>query len=122
MRLMWTACVGLAVLAAAGCGGGSPTAARQGTAARAGGAGDDVAAERAKLPAGERAAVDAQEWCAVSTDERLGSMGPPLKLELKGQPVYLCCKGCKKTAERDPDKTLAAVADLKAKKAAANPR
>ena len=114
MRLLVTVCVGLVVTAAAGCGGGSPTGSKQGTAARAGGAGDDVAAERAKLSPDERAAVDAQEWCAVSTDERLGSMGPPVKLELKGQPVYVCCKGCKQAALKDPDKTLAAVAGFKA--------
>ena len=42
-------------------------------------------------------------------------MGPPIKIELKGQPVYLCCKGCQKRAEADPDKTLATVAALKAK-------
>lgn len=76
---------------------------------------DDVAAERAKLDPADRALVDAQEWCAVSTDERLGSMGPPLKLDIKGQPVFICCKGCKRKAEADPDKTLAKVEELKAK-------
>ncbi|MFO0850077.1 MAG: hypothetical protein U0871_16205 [Gemmataceae bacterium] len=76
---------------------------------------DDVAAERAKLDPTDRALVDAQEWCVVSTDERLGSMGPPLKLEIKGQPVFVCCKGCKRKAEADPDKTLAKAAELKAK-------
>jgi hypothetical protein len=76
---------------------------------------DVVAVERAKLSPADRALVDAQEWCVVSTDERLGSMGPPLKLEIKGQPVFVCCKGCKKKAEADPDKTLMKVAELKAK-------
>ncbi len=76
---------------------------------------DDVAVERAKLSPADRALVEAQEWCVVSTDERLGSMGPPLKLDIKGQPVFVCCKGCKRKAESDPDKTLAKVAELKAK-------
>jgi len=76
---------------------------------------DDVAVERAKLSPADRALVEAQEWCVVSTDERLGSMGPPLKLDIKGQPVFVCCKGCKRKAEADPDKTLAKVAELKAK-------
>ena len=77
----------------------------------------EVKAEREKLSPEDRALVDAQEWCAVSTDSRLGSMGPPLKLSVKGQPVFVCCKGCQKKALADPDKTLAAVADLKAKAA-----
>ena len=53
----------------------------------------------------------------INTDERLGSMGPPIKLMVKGEPVFLCCGGCKKKAESDPDKTLAKVAELKTKKA-----
>lgn len=76
---------------------------------------DDVAAERAKLPPADLALVEAQEWCVVNSDERLGSMGPPLKLDIKGQPVFVCCKGCKKKAEADPDKTLTKVEELKAK-------
>jgi hypothetical protein len=34
----------------------------------------------------------------------------------------VCCKGCWRKAESDPDKTLKTVADLKAKKAAEGPR
>lgn len=76
---------------------------------------DDVTAERAKLDPADLALVEAQEWCVVNSDERLGSMGPPLKLDIKGQPVFVCCKGCKKKAEADPDKTLTKVEELKAK-------
>ena len=52
----------------------------------------------------------------MQTDERLGSMGPPLKLDIDGQPVFVCCAGCKKKALADPKATLAKVAELKAKK------
>ena len=76
---------------------------------------DEVARERAKLSPEDRAVVDAQEWCVISTDERLGSMGPPIKVMLDGQPVFVCCKGCVKRASADPDKTLAKAAELKAK-------
>lgn len=100
----------LAAALVVGCGGTGPTPPPP-TA-------DEVAAERAKLSSADRALVDAQEWCAVNIEERLGAMGPPVKLELKGQPVFLCCQGCKRKAEADPDKTLKVVADLKAKKAA----
>ena len=77
--------------------------------------GDNVPAERAKLSPEDRALVEAQEWCVVQTDERLGSMGPPIKLEVKGQPVFVCCKACQKKAEKDPDATVAKVEELKAK-------
>ena len=77
---------------------------------------DEVAAERAKLSPDDLALVEAQEWCVISTEERLGAMGPPLKLDIKGKPVFICCKGCKRKAEADPDATLAKVEELKAKK------
>lgn len=128
--LRWWVGGGLAAaaFAVAGCAGSSsppapaaapapaaPAAAR----AEAGDEDAEVAAERAKLSPEDRALVEAQEWCAINTGERLGSMGPPLKLDIKGQPVFLCCGGCRKKAEADPDKTLAKVAELKAKKAGA---
>jgi hypothetical protein len=100
-----------------GCGGGAttPPAGKPNPPADAAAT---IAAERAKLSAEDRALVEAQEWCVISTDERLGSMGPPLKLDIKGQPVFICCEGCKRSAEANPDKTLAKVAELKAKAAA----
>lgn len=78
----------------------------------------EIAAERAKLSAEDRHLVEAQEWCVVSNDEQLGSMGAPIKLTIKDQAVFICCKGCKKKAEADPDKTLAKLEELKAKKRA----
>lgn len=129
MRIFSALCVGLGVAFAAGCGNGRGEKAVPAASGRAPSEGpaathgtDEVAAERAKLSPEDRASVDAQEWCAISTDERLGAMGPPLKLDIKGQPVFVCCKGCKRKAEADPDKTLKTVAELKAKKAAEGPR
>ncbi len=76
---------------------------------------DELVAERAKLSPADRVLVEAQEWCVISTTERLGSMGPPLKLDIKGQPVFICCKGCQRKAEADPDRTLAKLEELKTK-------
>jgi hypothetical protein len=72
-------------------------------------------ATAAKISAEDQALIDAQGWCAIEPENKLGDMGPPIKLTLKGQPVFICCKGCQKTAEADPDKTLAKVEELKAK-------
>ena len=76
---------------------------------------DEVAVERKKLSAADRSMVEDQEWCVVMTDERLGAMGPPIKLTIKGETVFICCKGCKKTAEKNPDETLAKLKELKEK-------
>jgi hypothetical protein len=74
-----------------------------------------IEAARAKLSAEDRALVDAQDYCPIMPKQKLGSMGVPFKLTVKGQPVFVCCKGCKGTAEDDPDATLQAVEELKAK-------
>ncbi len=77
-----------------------------------------IKAERAKLTPEDRALVEAQEWCANENDERLGAMGPPVKVMVKDKPVFICCDSCKKAVQADPDKTLAKVEELKAKKKA----
>ena len=68
----------------------------------------------AKLSDEDRPLAEAQGYCAV-TAEPLGSMGPPIKLVVNEQPVFICCKGCEKKAKSNPDKTLAKVAELKTK-------
>jgi len=110
----------LVPLVLAGCSGSDKGTAPAGEGKRATKAppaahADEVKAEREKLSPEDRALVDAQEWCAINTTERLGSMGPPLKVMVNDQPVFICCKGCRKKALADPDMTLATVADLKAK-------
>lgn len=67
------------------------------------------------LPSGPPSAPTAalpfggQKTCPV-TGEELGSMGKPVAVTVKGQTVYVCCRGCAAKAQSDPDKTLAAVA------------
>jgi hypothetical protein len=77
-----------------------------------------VKAALAKLPPEDRKLAEAQRWCAVQTDKLLGSMGKPVKLMVKGKPVFLCCAGCEDEAREDPDRTLATVEKLKAKASA----
>jgi hypothetical protein len=75
----------------------------------------DIRAALDQLAPEDRKLAEAQKFCAIEEENRLGSMGKPIKLVLKDQPVFLCCKGCKMKAERDPDKTLAKVKELRAK-------
>ena len=75
----------------------------------------EIKEARAMLSPEDRKLVDAQEWCPVMTDNRLGEMGVPYKLMVKDQPVFLCCKGCQRKALADPDKTLAKVEEFKKK-------
>jgi membrane fusion protein, copper/silver efflux system len=73
-----------------------------------------VKASLAKLSTADRRLVQAQKFCPIRKT-RLGAMGPPVKVILNEQPVFLCCKGCVDDAKADPDKTLATVEQLKAK-------
>lgn len=120
MRICSAICVGILAASLFGCTGeksAPPAAANPPTAPT-----DEVATERAKLSPEDRALVEAQEWCVVNKDERLGSMGPPLKLDIKGQAVFVCCAGCKRKAEAIPDTTLSTLAELKVKKSSGTSR
>ncbi|HEX3150966.1 MAG TPA: hypothetical protein VHR66_23000 [Gemmataceae bacterium] len=75
---------------------------------------DTIKANLDQLPAEDRALAEQQKLCAES-DQELGSMGVPIKVMVKGEPVFVCCKGCENGVQKDPDKTLAKVKALKEK-------
>jgi hypothetical protein len=76
----------------------------------------EIKAALAKLSSEDRKLAEQQKYCVMQTEELLGSMGTPIKLTIKDTPVFVCCKGCMKDAQADPDKTLKTLAELKAKK------
>ena len=76
----------------------------------------DVTSAMAELSPEDRKEAEAQKFCAVMNTSLHGSMGVPLKLDVKGQPVFVCCGGCKSRALKNPDEILATVATLKAEK------
>lgn len=80
------------------------------------GATDHAAIEEAfsKLSPEDRVLAESQKFCAIATTSPLGSMGTPLKIDVNGEAVFLCCAGCKNKALRNPEETLASVAKLKA--------
>ena len=65
-----------------------------------------IRAELAKLSPEDRKLAEAQVFCAVDQGSPLGSIGPIQKVMIKGQPVFLCCKGCLAEAQTHPDETL----------------
>ena len=72
----------------------------------AGRRGAKIEAALAKLSDDDRKLAEAQRFCPVLEDSRLGSMGTPVKLMIDGQPVFLCCEGCEDEALADPKATL----------------
>jgi Cu(I)/Ag(I) efflux system membrane fusion protein len=65
-----------------------------------------------QLPEADRKLALAQHACPI-TGAALGSMGVPVKITLRGQPVFLCCQGCVGKAKKDPDGTLRKVTELR---------
>ncbi len=72
----------------------------------------------ASLGPADRARAEAQRFCPVLSDNELGSMGVPIKLIIEGEPVFLCCRGCRKGALASAQETLAKVRKLKEANAA----
>ena len=62
--------------------------------------------ELAKLSPEDRASAEKQHVCPV-TGEMLGLMGPPKKVDMNGQQVWICCDGCREELLANPDKHLA---------------
>lgn len=74
-----------------------------------------IAAALAKLPAADLAIARSQRFCPVLTSSRLGSMGTPVKLTIRGQTVFVCCTGCREEAIKEADRTLQRVKQLQSK-------
>jgi uncharacterized protein (TIGR03000 family) len=70
---------------------------------------DEIKANLARLNTVDRKLAEGQKYCAIQNGIRLGSMGVPVKISLKGQPVFLCCPACVDAAQANPDRTLATV-------------
>lgn len=59
------------------------------------------------------APLTAQKLCPV-TGEKLGSMGPPIPVNVMGKTVYVCCESCVNALRRNPERYLSFGADGRA--------
>jgi Cu(I)/Ag(I) efflux system membrane fusion protein len=83
----------------------------------------EIRANLAKLGDADRKLAEAQKYCP-ETEARLGDpeMGVPVKVLVAEQPVFVCCKACRKDAIDGGKETLKKVEALKARaKAEAHP-
>ena len=76
-----------------------------------------IQAALAKLPEADRALAAEQRFCVVLPKSRLGSMGTPVKVDVNGKTVFLCCEACREEALADPEATLKKAAALKVSRA-----
>ena len=68
----------------------------------------DIEEAIAQLSSDDRVLAKTQRICPV-TDMRLGSMGTPVKVDVNGRTVFLCCEGCRKSLLAEPVKYLAKI-------------
>ena len=64
---------------------------------------DEIASELAKLSPEDRALAEQQKICPVA-GEPLGSMGVPVKLNVAGRDVFICCAACEESLREEPEK------------------
>jgi len=62
----------------------------------------EVAAALAQLQPEDRTAAEKQKTCPVS-GQLLGSMGVPIKVDVNGRSVFICCEGCRAALLDDPE-------------------
>jgi hypothetical protein len=74
-----------------------------------------VKANLAKLSPEDRKLAEEQKYCPIMEDKLLGERGKPVKTIVKGEVVFVCCKGCLKRVNADPDGTVTKVKELKKK-------
>lgn len=67
---------------------------------------EKMKAQLAKLSPEDAASAERQHICPVS-GEMLGTMGAPEKVDVDGQPVWICCDGCKDRLLESPEEYLA---------------
>ncbi len=81
----------------------------------------EIRANLAQLNPEDRKLAEEQKFCVIQEETRLGAMDTPIKVMVKGQPMFVCCKGCVKKALKNPEQTLTKVEELRAK-AAGSPK
>jgi membrane fusion protein, copper/silver efflux system len=62
----------------------------------------------ARLSPADRKLAEQQKICPV-TEMLLGSMGLPVKVDVNGRLVFICCAGCRKNLLAEPEKHLAKI-------------
>lgn len=102
--LMVTVFAGLSAAILVGCAENNEDAAAP-SAPAAGTADPEIEAALAELSPEDRQLAEQQKICPVSK-EPLGAMGKPIKVDVDGRTVFVCCAGCVDTVKDNPDEYL----------------
>ncbi len=66
----------------------------------------------ARLGPEDRRLAEQQRYCPIMSEVRLGQMGTPLEVEVKGKKVFVCCQNCAQVARDDPEQVAQQIREL----------
>lgn len=72
----------------------------------------EINANLALLGPEDHRLAEQQKYCFVMDSIRLGEMGRPFKVSVKGETAFVCCENCIQAVERDPAQALAQIKQL----------
>jgi hypothetical protein len=72
----------------------------------------DIRANLERLGPEDQRLAEQQKTCPLMEGVRLGEMGTPYKIIVKGVPTFVCCENCVQAAQEDPDLALSKVREL----------
>jgi uncharacterized protein (TIGR03000 family) len=81
-----------------------------------------IEANLAKLNPDEQTLARLQRYCALSPNVRLGEHGVPVKVMVKGEPIFVCHQDGVQKALSNPDQAWSAARELRARNANRAPR
>jgi hypothetical protein len=72
----------------------------------------DIRASLAQLGPDEQRLAEQQRYCPMMEGIRLGAMGRPRTVTVKGVSTFVCCDNCARRARDEPDEAVAKVREL----------
>jgi hypothetical protein len=73
----------------------------------------DIRVNLARLGPEDQRVAEQQKYCPLMEGVRLGEMGRPCKVTVKGVSAFVCCENCARAAQDEPDRALAQIRELK---------
>jgi hypothetical protein len=108
-RVLFMAAAFALSLSFVGCAGekeaGTPTPQAETPVAGDSSVNPEVEQALAQLSPEDRLLAEQQKTCPVG-NQPLGSMGAPIKLNIDGKDVFICCAGCEDPLRANPEKYL----------------
>jgi hypothetical protein len=73
----------------------------------------DIRVNLARLGPEDQHLAEQQKYCPMMERVRLGEMGRPHRIEVKGESVFVCCQNCARLAQEDPEMALIQIKELR---------